>query len=79
MPGVNERQGMPEKASMKQSQRESDQDQIVRFCSLPPNQTKRSLVLRAFELMMKKHIPEREFSFLDRNFIEEYKDPNTMR
>ena len=29
--------------------------------------------------MMKKHIPEREFSFLDRNFTEEYKDPNTMR
>ena len=26
MPGVNKRQGMPEKASMKQSQRESDQD-----------------------------------------------------
>ena len=70
---------MPEKASMKQSQRESDQDQIVRFCQLPPNQTKRCLILRAFEKMMKANIKERDFSFLDRNFIEEYKDPNTMR
>jgi len=51
----------------------------VRFCQLPPNQTKRCLVLRAFERMMKSHVREREFSFLDRNFIEEYKDPNTMR
>lgn len=29
--------------------------------------------------MMKSHVKEREFSFLDRNFIEEFTDPNTMR
>jgi len=29
--------------------------------------------------MMKKNIPEREFAFLDRNFVEEYKDRTTVR
>lgn len=28
---------------------------------------------------MKKNLPERTFSFLDRNYVEEYKDPNTIR
>ena len=64
---------------MTKAHRDSDSDQIAQFCQLPPNQTKRCLVLQAFEKMMKKNLPEREFSFLDRNFIEEYNSPNTVR
>ncbi len=29
--------------------------------------------------MMKKKLKEREFSFLDRNYVEEYADHNTLR
>ena len=70
---------MPEKASLKQAMRDSDCDQIIRFCQLPPSQTKRCLILRAFEEMMGKALKERTFSFLDRNYMEEYKDANTVR
>jgi len=37
------------------------------------------LILRAAETMMQVKQPERTFSFLDRNYVEEYKDSNTMR
>ena len=49
------------------------------LCDLPPEQTKRSLILKAFENMMKKSLKERTFSFLDRNYCEEYKDSHTVR
>lgn len=52
LPGVNKRLGMPEKASQKQSLRDSDKEKIVTLCSLPPEQTKRCLILKAFENMM---------------------------
>jgi|TARA_B110000285_G_C14870735_1_gene489068 hypothetical protein len=74
LPGVNKRRGMPEKATLKQAVRDSDCDQIVQFCSLPPAQTRRMLILKAFENMMQKALKERTFSFLDRNYVEEYKD-----
>jgi hypothetical protein len=51
----------------------------VTLCDLPAEQTKRSLILKAFENMMKKALKERTFSFLDRNYIEEYKDAHTVR
>ena len=70
---------MPEKASLKQALRDSDVDQIVKYCSLPPSQTKRCLILKAFEDMMGKTLKERSFSFLDRNYMEEYKDANEVR
>ena len=70
---------MPEKAAQKQSLRESDCDKIVTLCNLPPQQTKRCLILKAFENMMQSTLKERSFSFLDRNYIEEYKDAQTMR
>lgn len=79
LPGVNKRLGMPEKASLKQAVREGDQNQILQFCSLPPAQTKRCLILKAFEDMMHKTLTERSFSFLDRNYVEEHKESNTMR
>lgn len=74
LPGINKRLGMPEKATQKQSLRESDCDKIITLCHLPPEQTKRCLILTAFENMMHSALKERTFSFLDRNYIEEYKD-----
>ena len=79
LPGVNNRLDMPEKATQKQCLRESDCDKIVALSDLPPEQTKRSLILKAFENMMGKALKERTFSFLDRNYIEEYKDAQTVR
>ena len=79
IPGVNYRQGMPKAASQSRARRESDVDQIVQYCQLPASQTKRCLILKAFENMMQESQPEREFHFLDRNYMEEYKDSNTMR
>jgi len=79
LPGLNNRLGMPAKATLKQAVRESAQNQIVQLCQLPPSQTRRCLILRAFEDMMRKNLKERQFSFLDRHFIEEYKDAHTMR
>jgi hypothetical protein len=29
--------------------------------------------------MMKENMKEREFSFLDRNYVEEFRDSNTLR
>ena len=78
LPGVNQRYGMPAKPPVHQAQRESDLSAILSFCSLPPSETKRALVLRACEQMMKGKEPEREFSFLDRNFVEKY-DQKTLR
>lgn len=37
------------------------------------------MILKAFEDMMKKHSPERSFSFLERNYIEEFKEASTLR
>ena len=79
LPGVNQRRGMPEKASLKIAVREQQQSSIIQFCNLAPPMIKRSLILRAFEQMMKKEQPEQNFNFLDRNYQEEYKDRNTMR
>ena len=70
---------MPDKATEKQAVRESDQNQIIEFCQLPANMTKRSLLLKAFEDMMKETMKERDFSFLDRNYVEEFKDASTLR
>jgi hypothetical protein len=79
IPGVNDRLGMPEKATLKKAQRESDTNQIINFCALAPNQTKRCLILKALEDMMKENMKEREFSFLDRNYVEEFRDAKTLR
>jgi hypothetical protein len=79
VPGVNQRHCMPAAATKRQAVREADQDAIVQFCSLPPPQTKRCLILKAFERMMLKQQPEQSFHFLDRNFVEEFKDRSTMR
>ena len=49
------------------------------MCSLPPKQTKRSLILKAFENMMQKNLKERTFNFLDRNYVEVYKNTHCMR
>lgn len=54
-------------------------NKIIRLCSLPPSNTQRCLILRAFENMMKNKLKDRTFSFLDRNYVEEYKDQNIMR
>ena len=40
---------------------------------------KRCLILSAFEKMMHKNQPEQTFSFLDRNFVQEFNDKETMR
>ena len=79
VPGVNNRIGMPKAAAKKQAVREADQDAIVQFCKLPEAQTKRCLILKAFEKMMQKKQPEQTFSFLDRNYVEEFKEKSTMR
>ena len=70
---------MPAKAMLSKAVRESDQDAIVQYCGLPPSQTKRLLILKAFEKMMLKKQPEQTFYFLDRNYVEEFKDPNILR
>mmetsp|Transcript_22921 Transcript_22921/g.35279 ORF Transcript_22921/g.35279 Transcript_22921/m.35279 type:complete len:245 (+) Transcript_22921:1995-2729(+) len=70
---------MPEKSALRQATRESNQDQIINYCSLPPSMTKRALILKGFQDMMNKFLRDRGFNFLDRNYIEEYKDPNTVR
>ena len=69
---------MPAKPPVHQAKRESDLSAILSFSSLPPSETKRALVLRSCEQMMKAREPEREFSFLDRNFVEKY-DQKTLR
>jgi hypothetical protein len=72
IPGVNNRYGMPPTPPVHKAQRESDLSAILSFSPLPPSETKRSLILRACEQMMKAREPEREFFFLDRNFVEKY-------
>ena len=79
LPGVNWRQDMPAKAVLKQAIRESDQNRIIQYCGLPANQTKRCLILHACEGMMREAMKERSFSFLDRNYVEEFKDAHTFR
>ena len=79
LPGVNNRHCMPPKPSKAKAVREADQDAIVQFCSLPPAQTKRLLILKSFEKMMLEQQPEQSFCFLDRNFVEEFKSKETMR
>ncbi len=79
LPGVNKRQGMPEKSILRQATRERNRDQIINYCALPPSMTKRALVLKGFQDMMNKYLRDRGFNFLDRNYVEEYKDPNTVR
>ena len=63
---------MPARAPVSKANRESDLSAILSFSALPPSETKRALVLRACEHMLKKKEPERDFSFLDRNFVERY-------
>lgn len=70
---------MPKHETSRKSVREADQDAIVQFSRLPEAQTKRCLILKAFEKMMLKKQPEQTFHFLDRNYVEEFKDRNTMR
>lgn len=72
LPGVNNRYGMPPTPPVHKAQRESDLSAILSFSPLPPSETKRALILRACEQMMKAREPEREFFFLDRNFVEKY-------
>jgi hypothetical protein len=78
LPGVNNRYGMPGKPPVHQAQRESDLSAILSFSPLPSSETKRALTLRACEQMMKAKEPEREFFFLDRNYVEKY-DAQTLR
>jgi hypothetical protein len=63
---------MPKTPPTHQAQRESDLSAIISFSPLPPSETKRALALRACENMMKAREPERDFFFLDRNFVEKY-------
>jgi len=70
---------MPALATKKQAVREADQDAIIQYCNLPESQTKRLLILKAFERMMSKKQPEQSFHFLDRNFLDQFKDRDTMR
>lgn len=79
LPGVNGRLGMPAKATLRPAVREADEARIVQFSALPAAQTKRCLVLRALEGLMKETMKEREFNFLDRNYVEEFKDSHVMR
>ena len=79
LPGVNGRLGMPAKAALRPAAREADEARIVQFADLPASQTKRCLVLRALEGLMKEAMKEREFNFLDRNYVEEYKDAHVVR
>lgn len=72
LPGINDRFGMPKTPPTHAAQRESDLSAIISFSPLPPSETKRALTLRACEQMMKAKEPEREFFFLDRNFVEKY-------
>ena len=69
---------MPEKPPVHRASRESDLSAILAFSPLAPAEMKRGLVLRACEEMIKKREPERDFLFLDRNFVEKY-DKQTLR
>ena len=74
LPGVNKRRSMPEKTTIKQTVHNSDCNQIIKFCSLPPAQTRKMMILKAFENMIQKVLNERTLSFLNRNYFEKYKD-----
>jgi hypothetical protein len=75
---VNDRFGMPAKPPVHKANRDSDLSAILSFSPLPQAETKRALILRACEQMMKAKEPERDFFFLDRNFVEKY-DVTTLR
>ena len=70
---------MPKKAKLNKAERESAESQIINYCSLPQTMTKRCLILKGFMDMMNKHLRDRGFNFLDRNFVEEYKSPSIVR
>ena len=69
---------MPAKPPQHKAQRESDLSSILSFSSLPQSETKRALALRSLEQLMKSLEPERDFFFLDRNFVETF-DQATLR
>ena len=72
LPGVNRRFGMPAQPQGHRASRESDLSAILAYSPLPAQETKRALVLRACEDMMKQREPERDFLFLDRCFVEKF-------
>ena len=78
LPGINERFKMPKKATRQKAERESDTQAILKLYPKVTHQGKRLIVLKAFEELLKKENPEREYEFQRRNFTEEM-DPTTFR
>ena len=78
LPGVNDRNDMPEKATRQLAERESDTQAILKFCPLQRHLSRRLVILKAFEQLLQDNNPEREYMFKKRNFTEEM-DPATFR
>lgn len=73
-PGINSRYGMPQTPPAHKASRESDLAAILSFSPLPPSETKRALILRSCEEMMKEKEKEREWRFMDRSYVEKYEN-----
>ena len=78
LPGINERFKMPKQATRQKAERESDTQAILKLYPKVTHQGKRLIILKAFEEMLKKENPEREYEFLRRNYIEDM-DATTFR
>lgn len=78
LPGINNRFKMPAKATRQRPERDSDTQAILKLYPNLTHQGKRLIVLRAFEELLKEANPERDYSFLKRNFTEEM-DASTFR
>ena len=78
LPGINDRNKMPEKASRTRPERESDTQAILKLYPNVTHQGKRLIVLKAFEQLLKEENPEREYDFLRRNYTEDM-DQATFR
>lgn len=70
LPGINDRNKMPEKATRNRPERESDTQAILKLYPNVTHQGKRLIVLKAFEQLLKEENPEREYDLLRRNFTE---------
>ena len=70
---------MPAAATRDVAERKSDTGLILRNCNgLPTSQAERMIILKEFQDLLKANNPEREYDFMDRNFVE-YIDPATFR
>ena len=63
LPGINDRFKMPAAATRAKPERESDTQAILKLYPNVTHQGKRLLVLKAFEELLKKENPEREYEF----------------